>query len=48
MHFDNREKIGQGQPRVIIYTNVVDLDPPPEILHTKFQGDRPSGFEKKT
>ena len=31
---------GQGQPRFIIYTNVVDLDSP--MLHAKFQ-DRPLG-----
>ena len=29
-------KIGQGQPRVIIYINFVELESP--ILHAKFQG----------
>ena len=32
-------KISQGQPRVIIWTNLVVLEHP--ILHTKFQGHRP-------
>ena len=35
---------GQGQPRVIIYTNFVDLDSP--MLHAKFQ-DRPLGSEEE-
>ena len=33
-------KIGQGQPRVIIYTNFVELESP--MLHAKFQDDRTS------
>ena len=32
-------KIGQGQPRVIVWTNLVVLEHP--MLHTKFQGHRP-------
>ena len=35
-------KIGQGQPRVIIWTNLVVLEHP--MLHTKFQGHLP--FDK--
>ena len=35
-------KIGQGQPRDIIWTNLVVLEHP--MLHTKFQSHRPSGF----
>ena len=38
-------KIGQGQPRVIIWTNLVVLEHP--MLHTKFLGHRPFGLEKK-
>ena len=34
-------KIGQGQPRVIIWTNLVVLVHP--MLHTKFQGHQPFG-----
>ena len=34
-------KIGQGQPRVIIYINFVELDSP--MLHAKFQDHRTSG-----
>ena len=34
-------KIGQGQPRVIIWTNLVVLEHP--MLHTKFQGHWPFG-----
>ena len=34
-------KIGQGQPRVIIYTNYVELEFP--MLHAKFQDHRTSG-----
>ena len=34
-------KIGQGQPRVIIYINFVQLESP--MLHTKFQDHRTSG-----
>ena len=34
-------KLGQGQPRVIIYTNFVELESP--ILHAKFQDHRTSG-----
>ena len=34
-------KIGQGQPRVIIYTNFVELESP--MLHAKFQDHRTSG-----
>ena len=34
-------KIGQGQPRVIIYTNFVELESP--MLHAKFQDYRTSG-----
>ena len=34
-------KIGQGQPRVIIYIIFVELESP--ILHAKFQDHRPSG-----
>ena len=34
-------KIGQGQPRVIIWTKLVVLEYP--ILHIKFQGHRPFG-----
>ena len=35
-------KIGQGQPRVIIYINFIELTP--QMPHTKFQGNRHSGF----
>ena len=34
-------KIGQGQPRAIIWTNLVVLEHP--MLHTKFQGHQPFG-----
>ena len=34
-------KIAQGQPRVIIWTNLVVLERP--MLHTKFHGHRPFG-----
>ena len=34
-------KIGQGQPRVIIWANLVILKHP--MMHTKIQGHRPSG-----
>ena len=34
-------KIGQGQPRVIIYKNFVELESP--IIHAKFQDNRTSG-----
>ena len=34
-------KLGQGQPRVTIYSNSVELESP--ILHTKFQDHRTSG-----
>ena len=34
-------KIGQGQPRVIIYINFVDIESP--MLHAKFQDHRTSG-----
>ena len=37
-------KIGQGQPRVIIYINFVELESP--MLHAKFQGHR-TILEKK-
>ena len=33
--------IGQGQPRVNIHINFVELDSP--MLHAKFQDHRPSG-----
>ena len=33
--------VGQGQPRIIIWTNLVGPITP--MLHTKFQGHRPSG-----
>ena len=39
--FDPCRKIGQGQPRVIIYINFVELESP--ILHAKFQDHRTSG-----
>ena len=35
-------KIGQGQPRVIVWTNLVVLEHP--MLHKKFQGHQPLGF----
>ena len=38
-------KIGQGQPRVIIYINFVELESP--MLRAKFQDHRTSGSEKK-
>ena len=34
-------KIGQGQPRIIIYINFVELESP--MLHAKFQDHRTSG-----
>ena len=34
-------KIGQGQPRVIIYISFVELESP--MLHAKFQDHRTSG-----
>ena len=34
-------KIGQGQPRVIIYIKFVELESP--MLHAKFQDHRTSG-----
>ena len=34
-------KIGQGQLKVIIYINSVELTP--QLLHTKYHGNRPSG-----
>ena len=34
-------KIGQGKPRAIIYMNFVVLES--QMLHTKFEGNRPSG-----
>ena len=36
-------EIGRGQPRVMIYTNFVVQT---LILHTKFQGNWPSGSEE--
>ena len=36
-------KIGQGQPRVIIYLNFVELGS--SMLHAKFQDNRTSGSE---
>ena len=38
-------KIGQGQPRVIIWTNLIVLEHP--MLHTKFQGHRTFGSWKE-
>ena len=38
-------KIGQGHPRVIIWTNYDGLKSP--TLHTKFRGNRPSGSREK-
>ena len=35
-------KIGQSQPRVIIYINFVELESP--MLNAKFQDHRTSGF----
>ena len=37
--------IGQGQPRVIIWTNLIWFEHP--MLHTKFQGHRSFGSGKK-
>ena len=34
-------KINQGQPRVIIYKHFKELTP--QMLHTKFQENQPSG-----
>ena len=36
---------GQGHPRVMIYTNFVELHC--QILHAKFQNHRPSGSEEE-
>ena len=36
-------EIGQGHPRVMIYTNYVDLHS--QMLHAKFQKHRLSGSE---
>ena len=36
-----KTRIGQGQPRVIIYINFVELESP--MLHAKFQDHRTSG-----
>ena len=45
MHFSTfpiqKPKIGQGQPRVIIYINLKEITP--QMLYTKFQGNWPSG-----
>ena len=38
-------KIGQGQPRVIIWTNLVLLKYP--MLHLNFQGHRPFGYREE-
>ena len=38
-------KIGQGQPRVIIWTNYDGLES--QMLHTKFCGNRSTGPERK-
>ena len=35
------QKIGQGQPKVTIYTNFVEVESP--MLHAKFQDNRTSG-----
>ena len=50
--FDLFRKIDQGQFRVTIYINFVELAPPlpppsPNMLHTKFQGNRSNGSGKK-
>ena len=34
-------KIGQGQPRVVIYINFVELESP--MIHAKFQDHKTSG-----
>ena len=39
--FDLAIKIGQGQPRVIIYIYFVEIESP--ILNAKFQDNRTSG-----
>ena len=39
----NCHKIGQGQPRVIIYINFVELESPMLHVHAKFQDHRTSG-----
>ena len=39
--FDHAVKIGQGQSRVIIYVNFVELEFP--MLHAKFKDDRTFG-----
>ena len=36
-------KIGQGQPRVIIYINFAELESPVLLLRAKFQDHRTSG-----
>ena len=38
-------KIGQGHPRVMTYTNFVELHP--HMFHNKFRNHRPSGSEEK-
>ena len=38
-------KIGQGQPRVIIWTNYDGLESP--MLHTKFRGNRSTGSREE-
>ena len=38
-------KIDHGQPRVIIYIYLKELTL--QVLHTKFQGNQPSGFGKE-
>ena len=38
-------KIGQGQPSVIIWANLVVLEDP--MLHAKFQGHRPLGSSEE-
>ena len=37
--------MGKGQPRVIIYSNFVELDL--FMLHAKFQGHRDSDYDKE-
>ena len=41
----NLQKIGQGQPRIMFHANFVVLKS--MMLHTKFQGNWPSGSGKK-
>ena len=43
--FREEDKIGQGHPRVMIYTNFVELHS--QMLHTKFQNHRPSGSKEE-